>query len=410
MAQAAGDQVGLARRVKAPLGLVVMLGALSAFGPVSIDMYLPALPAIARSLHGTATGAQLTLAAFLVGVAAGQLIYGPVSDRQGRRWPLLVGLALYLAASVGCILAATIPQLIVFRVLQALGGCAGMVIARAIVRDRFAANEVLHVFSQLSLVMGAAPILAPLVGGWVLLVGDWRWIFGVQFLFAVLATAGVFLTLPESLSPEARRLARGETALRSYWILLHNPRLMGYMLAGAFSGAALFTYISCSPDVVIGYFHISAQNFGWVFGVNAVGLVAGTQANARLARRVPYDQILRFANRCVLAAAGLLAIDAVSGFGGFFGIMIPLFLIVGGLGFNQANSMAGALNTDPARAGATSSLVGAGMFAVGASAAALAGFLRDGTPRPMALVILGTVAIAFVSLYVLVKPARGGPK
>jgi DHA1 family bicyclomycin/chloramphenicol resistance-like MFS transporter len=397
---------GLARAAKAPLGLVLLLGALTAFGPISIDMYLPALPAIARSLHGTATGAQLTLSAFFVGIAFGQLIYGPVSDRQGRRWPLLFGVCLYLVGTLGCLLATSIPMLIGFRVLQALGGCAGMVIARAIVRDRFAPEEVLHVFSMLMLVMGIAPILAPLIGGWVLLIGNWRWIFGVQMVFAGLMALGVFFALSESLSIESRAHARGETALRSYGALLGHPRLIGYMLAGAFSGAAMFTYVSCSPDVLIGYFHVSPQAFGWVFGANAVGLVVGTQVNARLARRLTSDTILRRANLAVLAAAGLLLIDAMTGFGGFFGVTVPLFLIIGGMGFNQANATAGALNIDPRRAGTTSSLLGASTFATGAGASAMAGILRDGTARPMAVVILAALAVAWLSLVLLVRRPR----
>ncbi|MBV9511232.1 MAG: multidrug effflux MFS transporter [Caulobacteraceae bacterium] len=389
--------------------MVLLLGALTAFGPISIDMYLPALPAIARSLHGGDADAQLTLSAFFVGIAAGQLVYGPVADRRGRRGPLLFGLGLYLVGSVGCMLAVSIPMLIGFRVLQALGGCAGVVIARAVVRDRFAADEVLHVFSMLSLVMGVAPILAPLFGGWVLLVGDWRWIFGVQIAFAAAMALGVFFALPESLSPEARRHARGESALHSYWALLKRPRLVGYLLAGAFAGAALFTYVSCSPDVVIGYFHISPQAFGWVFGTNAVGLVVGAQVNARLARRLAFDRILRLANAGVLLSSIALLVDALTRLGGFLGVAAPLFLIIGGMGFNQANTVAGALNVDPRRAGATAALLGSGSFAAGAGASALAGALRDGTPRPMAAVILASMLIAFISLTTLVRPARKRP-
>ena len=393
---------GLAKAVKAPLGLVILLGALTGFGPMSIDMYLPALPAIARSLHGDAAGAQLTVSAFFIGVSFGQLFYGPLSDREGRRWPLLTGVLLYLVATVGCMLSVSIPMLIGFRILQALGACAGMVIARAVVRDRFAHDEVIHIFSLLMLVMGLGPILAPLFGGWILLAGSWRWIFGVQVAFALIMAAAVYFALPESLSPEAREQAKNEHPFRSYAALLSNQRLLGYLLAGAFSGAALFTYVSSSPDVVIGHFHVSPQLFGWVFGVNAIGLVGATQINARLARRYPSDLILGRANLAVFAVSVVLLIDALTEFGGLWGVAIPLFLIMAGMGFSQGNASAGALNVDPRRAGSTSALLGASSFGAGAAASAAAGLLRDGTARPMAIVIVASLVIAVISLRTLV--------
>jgi DHA1 family bicyclomycin/chloramphenicol resistance-like MFS transporter len=398
----AADRSGLAQAAKAPFGFIMLLGALTAFGPISIDMYLPALPALTRSLHATGAAGQWTVAAFFIGISVGQLFYGPLSDRYGRRPPVLFGIALYIAATLGCMLAPSIGALIVFRILQALGGCAGMVIARAVVRDRFNHNEVLHVFSMLMLVMGVAPILAPLFGGWVLLVADWRWIFGVQVIFALIVGGAALMTLTESRSAETAAHARTENAFRSYGSLLREPRLVGYLLVGAFSGAALFTYVSSSPDVLIGHFHISPQVFGWVFGLNAVGFIGATQFNARLARRYPYDVILSRANLVIFGVAAVLLADALTGFGGLLGVLIPLFFIMAGFGFNQSNASAGALNADPKRAGATSALIGASSFAAGAACAGLAGLLRDGTPRPMAWVIAGSLLVAVISLRTLV--------
>ena len=402
MSDAAAITPGLAKAAKAPLGFIILLGALTAFGPLSIDMYLPALPSLTKSLHATGAAGQWTVAAFFIGISIGQLFYGPLSDRYGRRPPLLFGIGLYLVATLGCMLASSIGMLIGFRILQALGGCAGMVIARAIVRDRFAHDEVLHVFSMLMLVMGLAPILAPLFGGWVLLVADWRWIFGVQVIFALIVGGAAVATLSESRSAETAAHARSENAFGSYAALLRDRRLVGYLLVGAFSGAALFTYVSSSPDVVIGYFHISPQLFGWVFGLNAFGFIGTNQINARLARRYPYDLILSRANLAIFAISVLLVVDAVTGFGSLFGILIPLFLIMAGFGFNQSNASAGALNIDARRAGATSALLGASSFGAGAACAGLAGLLRDGTPKPMAYVIAGSLLIAVVSLRTLV--------
>jgi DHA1 family bicyclomycin/chloramphenicol resistance-like MFS transporter len=384
---------------------VLLLGALTMFGPLSIDMYLPALPAIGRDLHASPAAMQQTVAAFFIGMAVGQLVYGPLSDRIGRRPPLLAGVALYGLASLGCALAMSQPMLVGLRVAQALAGCSGMVIARTIVRDRFHPSEVLHIFSLLSLVMGLAPILAPLLGGWVLAAGSWRWIFGFQAAFAVLVTAAAVVLLPESRSPTTAAHARGESPLGSYLALFGNRRLMGYALTGACSGAALFTYVAASPDILIGVFHVPPSRFGLFFGLNAFGLIGATQINARLARRVLSDVILGWANLAMLAAALGLAADAVTGFGGLWGVMVPLFVIMSGFGFTQSNAMVGALAADPLRSGAVSSLFGSGSFAAGAAAAALAGALRDGTARPMAFVMVAVLAGAVICLRVLV-PAR----
>ena len=395
---------GLAQAAKAPLGLILVLGSLTAFGPLSIDMYLPGLPAIGRSLHASPADTQITVAAFFIGIAVGQLFYGPISDRYGRRWPMLIGTGLYVLASVGCAVSNSIGLLIGLRVLQALGGCAGMVIARAVVRDRFEAHEVLHVFSMLMLVMGLAPILAPLMGGFMLAVASWRWLFGVQALFAAVVGLAVIFTLPESRSEATAAQARGENPLQSYASLLRNPRLLGFVLTGAFSGAALFTYVATSPDIVIGHFHVRPQDFGWVFGVNAFGFIGCSQINARLARRVKSETILKWANLGALIAGLILLTDAVTGFGGLWGFLAPQFLIMASMGFTQPNSGAGALGEDGSRAGAVSALVGAAGFAAGATSAAIAGALRDGTPRPMAMVVVGSLVLSMICLRTLVRP------
>jgi DHA1 family bicyclomycin/chloramphenicol resistance-like MFS transporter len=402
---AAGADDGLARVAKPPLGLILLLGALTAFGPLSIDMYLPALPAIGRSLHATPAAMQQTVSAFFVGMAVGQLFHGPLSDRLGRRPPLLIGLVLYVLATVGCAMAQSPSLLIALRVVQAVAGCAGMVIARAVVRDRFAHSEVLHIFSLLSLVMGLAPILAPLLGGWVLAVGGWRWIFWLQAAFGAVVSSAAFVLLRETRSHATAEQARGETPLASYMALLRQPRLMGFVLTGAFSGAALFTYVAASPDILIGLFHVPPSQFGLFFGFNAVGLIGATQINARLARRVRFEVILSWANLAVFAGGALLAVDAFTGFGGLWGVMGPMFLIMASFGFTQSNATVGALGVDPLRTGAISSLFGGASFAAGAAAAALAGAFRDGTARPMALVIVITLACAVATLRTL-APAR----
>ncbi len=377
----------LAQKARAPLGEILLLGGLTAFGSVSMDMYLPALPSLVRALNTTPGAAQQTVSVFLIGLAVGQLVYGPVSDRVGRRGPILFGVGVYLLASLGCALASSIGLLIVFRLLQAVGACAGMVIARAVVRDRYEDHEVLHVFSMLTLVMGSAPILAPLIGGWVLTVGSWRWIFGVQSLFALVITACAFFFLHESRSEATRMRARSERPLASYLALIRAPRLLGLMLNGAFANVALFAFITAAPELVITHYHVPAADFGWIFGINVTGMLAAGQINARLARRIPGETLMHAANAFALCCASVMAICAVTGWGGMFGVLIPLWFVMASLGFSQPNASAAAMSVDRERAGATAALLGATMFGVGSVAGVATSLLDDGTARPVALVI-----------------------
>ncbi len=394
----------LAGKARVPWSEVILLACLSMFGSVSLDMYLPALPAMARSLHASPAAAQATISTFLLGLAVGQLVIGPVSDRLGRRLPILVGAAVYFLASGLCALATDVDLLIATRLLQALGACAGTVVARAVVRDRYDDHEVLHVLSLLSLVFGVAPVLAPLVGAWVLGVANWRWIFGVQALFALAAGTAAFFRLPESRSEATRAQARGENAFASYLALLRQPLLVGYLLTGGLAGAALFSYITSAPRMVIGEFHISPGHFGWVFGVNAVGLIGAGQINARLARRVHGDLLVQAALLAALAAGIVMAVSAWTGWGGPLGVLAPLFVVISGFGFSQPNTTAAAMGVDRQRAGATAALLGTAFFGIGSLSGAVTSLIPGRASVAMACVIITTLVLALGSYRGLVLP------
>jgi DHA1 family bicyclomycin/chloramphenicol resistance-like MFS transporter len=386
-------------RPRTPWAAVVMLGALAGFAPMSLDLYLPSLPQIGERLHATAGQTQGTVAAFVFGMAVGQLFYGPASDRLGRRPPLLLGIGIFIAASVVCALATNIETLLAARFVQALGGCAGSVVSRAIVRDRFGAEETARMLSLMMLIMGVAPILAPLLGGVLVTYFDWRACFWVLAASGLAVGAATFLRLPESRSRETQAQAGTESPIQAYVALLKNRRVLGYAMVSAFNGAMFFTYLSNAADLIIRQYGVSPAHFGWVFGANAVGVIGGSQVNRYLLRRLTYDQVLTRAT-IVSAVLGLLLLAvALTGVGGPLAVLPILFGLLSTYGFIQGNAMAGALNADPLRAGAASSLLGAGSFAMGAVAASVSAVLADGTPRPLAFVMFSAQALSALALW-----------
>lgn len=393
-------------RASTPWGMVVLLGLLTAMGPLAIDMYLPSLPAIGIDLNAQGGQTQATVSAFLAGMAIGQFFYGPASDRFGRKPAILSGVVIYTLASAACALAQNAEQLIAFRFVQAVGACAGGVVARAVVRDQFSHVETARMLSLLMLVMGLAPILAPLGGGLLLNFGSWRLIFGFMAVFGVAVGLATVLRLKESRSEETSLQARSETPVRAYLALLKQRRLMGFAAVGALNGATLFTYIAASPELLIETYKVPAAAFGWVFGLNAAGIIGANQVNRLLLRRHTSEKILARANLCAIGVGAVLALAAVSGFGGPWSVLPLLFLLLSTHGFVQGNAMAGALNMDPLRAGSISALMGTVSFGAGALASMASGVLHDGTPRPMALVMLICVIGAGVVLRTLALPNK----
>ncbi|MER5599681.1 multidrug effflux MFS transporter [Streptomyces sp. NPDC002265] len=392
---------------RAGLLVVLVLGALTATPPLAMDMYLPALPEVTRALHAPATTVQLTLTACLAGMALGQLVVGPMSDRWGRRRPLLAGLAVYVVATALCALAPGVELLVAFRLAQGLAGAAGIVIARAIVRDLYDGVAMARFFSTLMLVSGLAPIVAPLVGGQILRVTDWRGVFVLLTGVSVVLTAVVWARLPETL-PAARRHGGGVgEALRTMRGLLADRVFTGYVLTGGFAFAALFAYISASPFVVQEIYGASPQTFSLLFGLNSVGLIVVGQVNGRLlVGRVRLDRVLAAGLAVVVLAAAALLLTASGAFGetGLVPVAAGLFVLMSAMSLVLPNAQSLALMRVQHAAGAASALLGTSSFLVGAIASPLVGIAGEHTAVPMALVQLTAALVAAACFVGMCRP------
>ncbi|RSS58313.1 Bcr/CflA family efflux MFS transporter [Streptomyces sp. WAC06614] len=369
--------------------VVFVLGGLTALAPLSMDMYLPALPEVTTALSSPAATVQLTLTACLAGMALGQLVIGPMSDKWGRRRPLLVGMVVYVLATAVCALAPSAGLLIGFRLLQGLAGAAGIVIARAVVRDLYDGVAMARFFSTLMLISGAAPIVAPLIGGQVLRVADWRGVFLVLTGVGTVLTLLVWRGLRETLPPERRQTGGVGAALRTMRGLLSDRVFTGYTLAGGFAFAVLFSYISASPFVVQEIHGASPQAFSLLFGANSVGLIVVGQINGKLlVGRVSLDKVLAVGLAVSTLASVALLLMAAGTFGrtGLAPVAVALFVLVSAMGLLLPNTNAQALMRTPHAAGSASALLGTSSFLVGAVASPLVGIAGEDTAAPMALV------------------------
>ena len=388
--------------------LAFLLAAIAAIGPLSIDMYLPSLPTLVRALHASAQNGQTSVSIFFVGVSLGQFVYGPASDRFGRRSLLLLGACVFTAASIVCAASSSISILIGARLAQSLGACACMVISRAVVRDHFSHQESARFFSMLALISGAAPVLAPLLGSLLMSFAGWRGIFVTLAIFGTVVGLGVLLGLPESRSQATLERARGEHPLQSYLTLLSERRLVGYLLATAFNSSAMFTYIANSPSVLIGHFGVSPLQFGLLFALNGVGLVGSSQINRHLLKRYSADGVLRAVSTAGVVICVFCALIALTGLGGLWGVSLALFAVTSCVGSFQGPGMAGALSVDPLRAGSTSALIGGASFGVGAIAGSIAGAFGAGKPTVFLLVIGACFMLSAAATWFIALPHSRG--
>ncbi|MBT2528050.1 Bcr/CflA family multidrug efflux MFS transporter [Streptomyces sp. ISL-99] len=381
--------------------VTLVLGGLTALPPLSMDMYLPALPEVTKSLGSPAATVQLTLTACLAGMALGQLVVGPMSDRFGRRKPLLLGMIVYVVATAICAFAPSTELLIAFRLLQGLAGAAGIVIARAVVRDLYDGVEMARFFSTLMLISGVAPVIAPVIGGQVLRLTDWRGIFVVLTAVGVLLTLVVWKWLHETLPVERRHGGGVGEALRTMRGLLADRVFTGYTLTGGLAFAALFAYIAASPFVVQEIYGASPQTFSLLFGINSVGLITVGQINGKLlVGRISMDKVLT-AGLLLIALASLALLLMTTGVFGEVGLVpvaAGLFVLMSSMGLALPNTNALALMRTPHAAGSASALLGTSSFLIGAIASPLVGIAGEATAVPMAVVQL-TCALASLTCF-----------
>jgi DHA1 family bicyclomycin/chloramphenicol resistance-like MFS transporter len=388
---------------KKSTGWLVLLGLLTAVAPLSIDMYLPSFPDVEKALAAPHGGMELTLAYFFIGLTLGQLFYGPLSDRFGRKPPLYFGFALYTLASIGCALSVNVTMLWICRFLQGLGGCAGIVIPTAIVRDRTGVRDSARAFSMLMLVMGLAPILAPLIGGWLLSSFGWRSIFVALAIFGSLSLTAIFISLEESHAIAHEPPLSLKNVARNYIYLLKNKSYLGYALAGGLSTAGMFAYITGSPFVLINLYGVQPRHFGWFFAANAFGLIASSQLNARALKAFAASTILRNALWVPPVAGLTLAALACSGFISLHWFMIGFFFFIASLGWINPNATAAALATHGQIAGAAAALISAMRFLLATLAGAMVGAFHNGTGQPLTVVMALCGCGAWLSHRLLVE-------
>lgn len=379
---------------------IFTLGVLSAMGAFSIDMYLPGFPDIAKDLHTTIAHITLSITSFFIGISIGQMIYGPLLDKYGRKKPLYIGLAVYLVASLACAYAPTADALIGIRFLQALGSCAGMVASRALVRDIFPVNENAKIFSLLMLVLAISPIIAPTLGGYMTAIFGWQSIFYILAGIAGITLILVYFKLPQGRPPEPSLSLSPSPIINGFWEVAKVPQFYTYAFAGAIASSGLYAYIAGSPFVFMDLYHVSEKQYGWIFAFVAMGLIGASQANTILLRKYSSEQIIKVTLFCQCLAGMSLVLGTWFHFLGLFSTIFLIWVFLSTQGFAFPNSSALCLAPFSKNAGTASALMGAIQLGFGAVSTALVSVLNDGTPMPMAAVMCVCAVSSFIVLLI----------
>lgn len=380
--------------------LILILGSLTALGPFSIDMYLPGFPAIAKSFHTTTSEVALSLSSFFVGLAAGQLLYGPLMDRYGRKRPLYWGLSLYIIASVGCFLSGSIETLVVLRFVQAIGACAAGVASMAMVRDIFPVEDNAKVFALLILILGASPMIAPTVGGYLTDVFGWQSVFVVLLGIAVLILIAVIFALPESYQPDTSYSLKPGPIVGSFLSVIKEPQFYTYAITGAIAFSGLFAYVSDSPIIFMDIFHVDKKVFGWIFALLSIGFIGSSQLNNLLMKYFKSEQIVYAALIWQLAAASAFLVGSCYGLLGMPGTIVLIFCILCGVGVTNPNAAALSLAPFSKNAGTASSLMGTLQLGIGALTSTVVSMFTARSTVPVAALIAGASVLALLTLLI----------
>ena len=383
---------------------LIFVGLVTALGPISTDMYLPGFPAISTELGVSQSLVQYTVTAFLAGVAIGQLLYGPLSDRIGRKLPLCVGIVVYAVASVGCALAENISVLIAWRFAQGLGGCAGIVIGRAMVRDRFGSVGSAKAFSLMMLVVAVGPMIAPVIGGWLTGFG-WRAIFAVLALFGAFLAASVVKSIDETLAVDRRTRGGVTQVVAQYRAMFKSTQLLSYTVVAGLMQSALFAYVVSAPFVLIDVYGIPPQYFGFVFFANTAGLIAASQINAAIVGRFGPDRILGIALLWPVGLSITLIVALLLGFSSIYLVLSVLFGLLVGHGFISPNAAALGLSKHGEQAGTASAVMGVTQFGLGIVTIFITSLFEATSALPLALVIGACSCLALACHRFVARPA-----
>ena len=392
--------------------IILILGSLATISPFSIDMYLPGFPTIARDLHTTIDKVQLSLTSYLVGICLGQIIYGPLLDRFGRKIPLYAGLVLYVLASIGCAMTSTVESLVLMRFLQAMGGCVGLVASQALVSDIFPSNKRAEVFSMITLVIAVSPMIAPTVGGYVTMGFSWHWLFIILAAIVMIMIAGIYFFLPTGQMPDRTVSLKPKSVLGSYYTVICQPQFLIYTLAGGLATAAPFAYISGSSDVFMNIYKVSAQQYGWIFGLLAFAMIGSTQLNHFLLKKYKSQEIIRV----TLVYQSIVGIVLIAGvyndWFSLYGLIAMMFIFLTGQGLTSPNTSALSLAPFRKHTGSASALMGSWRMGAGAIISGIVSFLHNNTAMPMVGMMAfcsigGLIILYFGNATVLQRASRG---
>jgi MFS transporter, DHA1 family, multidrug resistance protein len=377
---------------------ILILGALSTLSPFSIDMYLPGFVAIAKDLETTIDKVQLSLTTYLIGIACGQLLYGPLLDRFGRKIPLYAGLGIYVIASLGCALTNSVESLIVMRFFQAVGGCAGMVSAQTMVRDFFPANKTAQVFSYMTLVIAVSPMIAPTVGGYVTVAIGWHWVFIILAVLAVLTLPCVYYFLPRGKKPDATISLRPRAVIVNFFTVVKQPQFLIYSIAGAFATSAPFAFIAGSPNVFMNIYGSTEQEYGWTFAFVAGCIIATSQLNHFILRRYKSEDVIKYTLAFQTLVGILLVLGVVLNVLNMIGLIVMSALFMAGHGLVNPNTNALSLAPFVKHTGSAASLLGSFRMAMGGLVSAIVSAFHAPSATPMIAVMVGCVVTGLIIL------------